>query len=282
MRQFTRNEERITAVASTFRRYGGEALEILESRDPQMKCAESLLLNCGVEDAAELMGMNALLSYMIPVRGEMFWASFMNHSLKACGELSNAEIVESFTKRMNRFGLTAKLRRIKRFEACASINPPPYLDLRSYWDYLKKCFHAEGVEKTLAFSVKMVYYVLKAAGLNPEIPAEIPVPADRRAALITLTSGLVLPAPKSFPELRELGKEVFRKPSLIREVWGMVAKRSSIPPLRLDAAIWLAGRFVEEWSISKAVMKLREALGLGRNYGCVEAVVKELLHALPP
>ncbi|MCD6324578.1 MAG: N-glycosylase/DNA lyase, partial [Desulfurococcales archaeon] len=281
MQRFIRNEGRIRRVAEAFKRHS-KALDILESKDPQMRCAETLVSSCGVETAAQLMGMNALVSYMIPVRGEEFWTSFMEFAVKMCRNRGALEIVEEFTKQHNRFSLTAKLCRIKEFGKCVADNQPPYKDLGEYWKFLRTCLHAEGVEKTIAFSVKMVYYVLKSAGLNPQIPEWIPLPADRRAAAVTLTSGCVLPTPKDLNSLRSLAKDLFRKASLIREVWSSVGEMSGIPPLRLDVAVWLAGRYVGLWSREEALESMREELGLrAQGLRDVENLITELLYVLP-
>ncbi len=278
------DEGRIKAVGEAFSYLGYGGVAAFERRDPQMKAAEALAGRCGPAHTPALLGLNALVSYMLTERGEEFWKTFSGFASEKCMGDDPLSIVMEFTRIFNRFNLKAKLTRLQKVAGCLShANPGVFNDLKEYWLFLTRCLNLEGDEKTLVFSVKMVYYGLKASGKKVTVPTEIPIPVDRRVSIITLTSTMIRPPAATLQAVRKAAGELLRRRKKVASIWDEVARLSGVPPLHLDAPVWLVGRYVSSWSRREALEGLKQ-LGLEEDLGVgkLRRLVDVLLHLLPP
>jgi DNA-(apurinic or apyrimidinic site) lyase len=277
------DEGRVRAVAEAFSHLGRDGVVAFERRDPQMGSAVSLAMKCGPVKASALLGINALVSYMLTERGEEFWDSFSKFASERCSSDPVSVVIE-FTRIFNRFNLKAKLTRLQKVMKCLSYaGMETFTDLEKYWSFLRKCLNLKGDEKTLVFSVKMVYYGLKASGMKVEAPSNVPIPVDRRVSIVTLTSGIIKGSEPTLQGIRKDAAELMRRRRRVTSVWNEVARRSAIPPLHLDAPVWLVGRYVNSWSRRNALEGLKH-IGLDEEIGInkLRRLIDELLYLLPP
>jgi DNA-(apurinic or apyrimidinic site) lyase len=278
------DEGRVRAVAEAFSHLGHDGVVAFERRDPQMRSAELLARRCGPEQAPALLGINALVSYMLTGRGEEFWESFSRFASERCSDSDPVSVVIEFTRTFNRYNLKAKLARLQKVAKCLShVGTEIFTDLEKYWSFLRKCLNLKGDEKTLVFSVKMVYYGLKASDMNVEVPPDIPIPVDRRISIVTLTSGIIRGSELTLQGIRKDAAELMRRRRKVASVWDEVARLSAIPPLHLDAPIWLVGRYVNSWSRGNALEGLKR-IGLEKEVGFnkLRKLIDELLYLVPP
>ncbi|MEM4036048.1 MAG: N-glycosylase/DNA lyase [Fervidicoccaceae archaeon] len=277
--------DRIDVVARAVAELGRGALLALERGDPQFEAISRLAASS--RDPGLFVAMvvaNALVSYKLTSRGEEFWAEF-SLAASSSDASSVAEFFERFLResRANRALLEQKLSRVRAFEssslsALLRARWPEILSseegLRVLWLKLSQLF---GPSKTSAFAVKMAYYAARALGLEPDPPREVPVPVDLRVALVTATSGLV-----AGRHWREVWRELRGgKRELASRAWVAVAERAAIPPLNLDALLWLSADAVRasgfECRASRTSIEAR-LLGLAGASG--GAVARELTLSL--
>lgn len=274
--------ERVRAVAEVFKELGLGGVRVFEDRDPQMLVAREVCGLCGTMCVA-ILTVNAIVSYMLEVRGEEFWQALANHVRgRGCpkdhGEV--VELIKSFTLRYNRRFLNAKLGRLRRLKACPQITDAALRgDLRALWKSIASCLGSDREAKTVVFAVKMAYYGLRASGKHVEAPAEIPIPVDFRVARITYLSQMVdvkAEAPSN------AAQALMRRPQVVRRTWYEVSRLSGIPPLNLDAPIWVIGRYVELGRKSSVVKALRKA-GITNHLeeDVIKHLIGELLYLLP-
>jgi len=105
-------------------------------------------------------------------------------------------------------------------------------DYINLWKITYKILGTKPERKTVVFSIKMAYYGLRALyELVPQLPMEIPIPVDVRIAKITYKAGLI--------EGAKDWQELYRKPTIVINLWNIVANRTGIPPLHLDSLLWM-------------------------------------------
>ena len=277
------SDERISAVAESFKNIGFKGIEAFENFDPQMKYAKELSKKCKALTPI-LLGINGLISYMLNKRGEEFWRLFADFSAERCWSISPVRLVEEFTVKNNSFNLAAKLRRLKKLYGCSSLlESLRTTNLKEYWNLISTCVHAEKSSKTVVFSVKMFYYGLKALGYNIEVPPEIPIPVDRRISLITQTSGIVKSREKmDLKVLRAISKDLMKRRSKVQEAWFKVSRLSGFPPLLLDSPLWIIGGRINlgtKRSVARSLIE--EGLGDVIEYEKIWDLTKELLYYFP-
>ena len=283
-----KDPERITAVSEVFKALGLEKIRKFELLDPQMRVAEKIASACG-ETAAVLLAVNAVVSYMIPFKGEEYWRLFGEFVVRECPDTYReiVRVIEEFTKRHNRLYLDAKLKRIKKLATCRELaHMVTGGDLSKYWRTLAACLDSKPDSKTVVFSVKMAYYGLAALGKGPALPKDAPIPVDRRVAIITVTSGMIKPQGRRITDyavMRQLSVVLLRKARLVKEVWRTVSEYSDIPQLHLDAPVWVIGGYASAGSKS-VVLEMMERDGIADAVGREELwqLIHELLHELPP
>ncbi|RTZ69366.1 MAG: transcriptional regulator [Aquificaceae bacterium] len=214
---------------------------LLETFDRQYKALERLhhaLANN--ELFLKLVVVNALLSYQLPTKGEVYWENFgsffaKNPSLEEFGE---------FLKRYNNRFLNSKLKRLQRvLKAVKKLTKEELIrfckDPKGLLDYLSAQLNQEKTAKTLVFAVKMFIYACRiASGKNITAPFEIEIPLDVR--------------------LRKISESL--------EFWRSLSLKTNIPPLHLDTLIWVTlgadKSFLEKLPIGlkEKVEKLKEVL----------------------
>jgi len=213
----------------------------LEKFDRQYRALENLYNSLRDEGLfLKLVLVNALLSYQLPTKGEIYWENFSRFFAKN----PSPEGFEEFLKRHNNRFLNSKLRRLQKVlrvverltvEELKSFCQNPTLLL----DYLSENLGQEKSAKTLVFAVKMFIYACRiATGGKLVAPFEIEIPLDVR--------------------LRKIA------PSL--EFWRNLSREVNIPPLHLDTLVWVTmgadKRFLEKLppELKEKVVKLKEVL----------------------
>jgi len=237
------NNRRVLEVGLTLRSFGITGAKFFESLDPQMDIARELVLKCS-NNALYLLALNSLVSYSLTMRGEVFWKEFSKYALLRCREIESfydiVKIVKEFTMIYNRYLLSQKIRRLDMIVYCKDIvdyiNNAKLVELRNY---IARCLRSDPDSKTIVFSIKMVYYGLRALGYDYILPFDIPIPVDRRVARISITSGII-----ECESHKPCNIEyVLRYQKMIVKVWNEIGKISLIPPLHIDAIIWYFGGF---------------------------------------
>jgi len=282
---------RIASIGKLFRRLGVGGIKEFELGDPQFIEAQRISELCGKLTPA-LLGINALVAYMLTGKGEDFWHSFSEFSLSKCSGRDPIDLVMEFTKRNNLFNLKAKLRRLAKLRNCPELmDCIGRQDLRRYWAMLAQCLGVSKESKTVVFSVKMVYYGLRAIGADIELPDEAPIPVDRRISFLTASSGLISlndcesSPPQPLQQLKKVSKELMKKPSLVRKVWSNVAQISRISPLHLDAPLWIIGRYSylgRKKKILSEVLKSFAFISKEINSELIKELINELYYLFPP
>ena len=284
------SELRIARVAEAFKEAGGlKFAKAFEEADPQMGAAERL---CSVSGYLTplLLAINACVSYVLAGRGEEYWSSFADFIASAGRKPSNylevTKLVKEFVSESKHHGLAraAKLGRLSKLAGCSALrrfeNPHTEFirDPRSLLRALAECLKSSVHAKTVVFAVKMYYYGVKAcSGIDMVLPKEIKVPVDRRVTYLTYTSGMIEVSGGSSRE--EIIRKLMARAEVVRLVWDKVAELSNIPPLHLDAPLWIIGRYVGlRRSIEDVVDGIDELLGGRVPRKGLELVVKELLY----
>jgi DNA-(apurinic or apyrimidinic site) lyase len=231
------DEGRIEAVAQALSRVPIEAVKVIEFSDPQYKAVKRIALAYGAKSIVAIVA-NALVSYRLPVRGEIYWSNFADYLLSKGRIDSFEEFIESVREfvanRMQGGALIdQKLGRIwKALDALRELymNPLGFTDLTRLLELLASHMKSRGVEKTIVFAVKMAYYFYTALGIEVSNTYDIPLPVDRRVAIITSSSRIL-----HAPVRGIMGR--YRDEAI--EAWGKVSRLSDIPLINMDAIIWL-------------------------------------------
>ena len=261
-------EERISPIAEALRA-SADLIDLLEERDLQYVAVREILSSIGdLKKASFLIAGLASVSYMLTTKGEEHWLAFSSYVAEN-SKLSLNRILTGFIEEgrsLARFR-ASRLKRINRWISALPEFEARFEEFREDLDefrrFVARVLNASMEDKTVVFSVKMFYYALKAADLNVSIPMEIPVPVDRRVALVSLTSGLI-EHPKGLTAANELRN---RYPGLVRKAWGRVCRLAQVPPLRVDTLLWIVGGFLEKskFKYSLAVKLVEEWLRVRLN-----------------
>lgn len=277
------SDARVSSLGTVFRTLGREGCEGFEHVDPQFT-ALSKLRSCGML-STQLAALNGLVSYVLTMRGEEFWALFAGFVVSRCGGLNDfrdcVKLVKEFTVRFNKLGLEAKLRRLDRIAGCEGAFKKLNLgDLEGYVHDISHCLGCSDESKTVVFSAKMAYYTLKSMGIEVNV-SRIPIPVDRRVTSVTLTSGLVSPEAGrvGLDSLEDLTQDLMKHPELVRRAWDLVSRVSGVPALNLDAPLWLIGGYVKLRRASEIITSLR-ALGVTVSEEVLTQLVNELTYVL--
>lgn len=237
--------QRAELLGAILRELGLEVVKKIEEHDPQFR-AVTRVCRCVGGLAPLLSSLNALVSYMLNCRGEEYWHEYAQwaceHAEVLRGEELPAPLLVDFLRssRCNRRLLNAKIRRLKQLASCNEL--AKYLDYRAFTKNpvrfaadMAKCLRSRVYSKTVLFSVKMYYYGVRACRYaDPVLPASLPIPVDSRVFRVAVASGIV--------RLRgEIDFGAYGVRVAVQRAWNIVASMSSIPPLHLDAVIWLVG-----------------------------------------
>ena len=251
----TIDEGRVEAVARALSRVPVKAVKVIEFSDPQYKAVKRIALAYGAKSIVAVVA-NALVSYRLPVRGETYWSNFADFLLSK-GRIDDfEELIESvrefLVSRMQGGTLIdQKLGRIwKARDALRKLytNPLGFTDLTRLLELLASQMKSRGVEKTIVFAVKMAYYFYTALGVEVFNTHNIPLPIDRRVAIITSSSRMLHVSIKSI-------MSKYRDEAV--KAWSRVSSLSGIPPINMDAIIWLPAQNI--------LRLLKRGLGIARE-----------------
>ncbi|ABM80311.1 N-glycosylase/DNA lyase [Hyperthermus butylicus] len=280
------NGLRVRRVGEALAVVSPHALDVIERRDPQYKAISMLAEKYGVEALAVIVA-NALISYRLTLKGEEYWLEFASYFSKAGLPRTAQEIVSAFRgflseSRGNRRLVEQKLLRIRRaaplLEDVAS-DPLRYSDVGLLVEMLARQLRARRHEKTIVFAGKMAYYLFKALNVEVRGLERIPLPVDRRVALITVTSGIADADIST----------IVSRPDAAIEAWSEIAKISSIPAMRLDAVIWLPAAEMEknlrrglEYARDEYARRLVSYSGGSISWPSARKIASEIVYRFPP
>lgn len=236
-----------------------ELLEEAEVVDPQMRAIEEIARRYGRFSAAAFYALAvAAISYQLSARGEVHW--------RLAASYTQSDPVED----LRRFAGTspslrfARSARLSRVEKLAKLWPSFEARVDEYARNLEllrqdvaRSLGAAADSKTVVFAVKMFYYAARSFGLRVNLPREIPLPVDRRVCLISLASGVVEGGPPTLENARRL---LASAPRLVAVAWSDACAPSGVPPLKLDALLWLLGGLYEEGGAPSRAAELAAGL----------------------
>ncbi len=241
------DQARVSRIAEAVRKVGMDAVRAIEENDPQYKALRRLVEGLGDPCLAGFLAVaNALVSYRLSLPGEEYWEEFSEAALRYRWGMGIQGFFEDFLRssKANRLGVEAKLRRIRRL--LGTINPEKICgmcgDLEGLRTLIARALGSKPGSKTIVFAVKMYYYICRITGDEPRIPMGIEIPVDSRIALLAATSGIIVDG-----GWRSIWRRLYREePGLAARAWGMVAQAAGVPPLNLDALLWLPARAARE------------------------------------
>jgi len=287
------NRLRVVKVAKTFKDLGGlDFAKVFEEVDPQMAVARRL---CNVANHLTplLYATNACVSYLLTGRGEEYWSSFAEYVINSGKQVSNylevVELVKEFvsSSRYHVLARAIKLSRLSKLLRCKALKEFEDPNLRfindptTFLRTLTECLGSSKDSKTVLFATKMYYYGVRAClGRDLTLPESTSIPVDRRVAYLAYTSGMVEVGGSGLSK-EEVINSLMRRPKLVRDVWNDVARLSNIPPLHLDAPLWVVGRYVKPGATVEGVVKeVSELVGSRLPTYKIELLVKELLYKI--
>ncbi|RLG87132.1 MAG: hypothetical protein DRO15_05295 [Thermoprotei archaeon] len=283
---FNINYKRIERISSIIRSLGLEFFKSIEIIDPQFNSLSRLCSFCNPKLVPLLGIVNALVSYALNCRGEKYWNEFCSHMALHCNSINNIEsaissVIEFLQiSQCNKLYKEAKVRRLKKLLLCKNIEIVlqkqchEVLAGKLLQKTLAKCLGTEQELKTIVFAVKMYYYGYKAClKTDLVLPMDIPIPVDRRVALITCTANLIDADCKDI-------KTVMKSSDIVRKIWSYIAELSGVPALHLDSFIWIIGKHVNLRRDKPSIVA--SILNELRDFYCedLEKLVKELIFKL--
>ena len=225
-------------------------IDLFEERDIQYIVIKELSNYYNVKKLSIIVVGIALVSYLLSTRGENHWIYFKKYALKNY-RYDVDEILLKFVENspsMLRFK-DKKIRRIHRY--IDRVIPLLERDfniysrnLLSFRNMLAKNMETNLMGKTISFSIKMFYYVLKAYNILINIPMSIPIPVDYRVCIFSILSKVF----KNNVDMNNVGlyARILREryASEIRRIWNYICSRINVPPLRLDTFIWTTVKYI--------------------------------------
>ena len=237
---------RVRSVADALSLVDEKAVDVIETSDPQYEALAKLSRVYG-EKAVFFAVANAMVSYRLTMTGEEYWTCYAN-TLLAYAPTPPASFDEAFelvtrfllTCKGSRMMLSQKMKRLTRARRALQRiydNPLLYRDLLKIISELASSLGGKGDEKTIVFAAKMAYYVYRSLGIDAINKEKVPVPLDRRMALLTSTSRMLRCSVATI---------MTRCRSGAVEAWRLVAQASGLPSLHLDAVVWLPAQRIEK------------------------------------
>ncbi|MET1102254.1 MAG: N-glycosylase/DNA lyase [Pyrodictiaceae archaeon] len=275
---------RISRLAEALREISPHAVKAMVEKDPQYKAVRRIAERHGSLSVA-LVVANALVSYRLTARGEDYWTEYARY-LEA-REVKDDIVMtvidflyKSKGNRLLRDQKTKRLRRIAGLLKDIARRPLGYRDLSFLLEALSRALSARGYEKTLAFAAKMAYYAYRSLGVDVEGKWLVPIPVDRRIALLTATSGILEGASPS---------SLLSRPRLVVEAWSSVSRLSGIAMIDLDTLLWLPMKGADELLSRGLLARARDVYasmlvsytGGLVSWAAASRVSAELLHRLP-
>lgn len=262
---------RIDAVAEVLRRVGVDRILELETRDPQYIALKELASVKGCEEAFLIALANALVSYRLAGYGEDYWEEVSSFFRRNHGIIE--ELFIEFLRihsRFNRFAVEAKISRLKKFFNSKLYEllvqePSRYCsNLYGLVQEVSKIYRQPVNAKTIVFAAKMYSYVCRICLGEYVLEHRVDIPVDRRVALFTLTSGMVIPVGSRLTKTSlalHIRSLMARHRDLVVRVWRIVSMKTGIPPLQLDTIIWLASRYINTMDEKAFIRVMEERYG---------------------
>lgn len=233
-------------------------LDLLEDKDVQFSVVREIVDICpDVVTAAVIILGVSLVSYQLSRKGEEHWKWLLSlirkstpSGLDDAFRMLKLFVMQSPSLMRLRRSRLGRIDRFIRSFVPAYVNKFPFIwqDLHSIWLLLSREMSSPRDSKTIVFAIKMYYYVLKALEVYINPPMEIPIPADYRVCLVSLTSGIVsaYPRPTGPKEYRSLARLLkAKKQGLVRSVWADICGCVNVPPLRIDSLLWIFGGIID-------------------------------------
>ncbi|WP_456435239.1 N-glycosylase/DNA lyase [Thermovibrio ammonificans] len=187
---------------------------LIEEYDRQFRALKRLYASMNDPELfLKLVVLNALLSYQLSMRGEEYWEKFSDFFSSGRG----LEEFPEFLRLYNRRFIGAKLKRFEKALRCVEELfkegvEPLAEDLSAFVGRLATCMGQKESAKTVVFAAKMFLYGYRVAfGREPHGIEGVEIPLDSRLSKL-------LPSVKGWRELAEV---------------------VGIPPVHLDAVIWV-------------------------------------------
>lgn len=225
-------------------------LDLFEEKDIQYIVVKELSSLYDVKKLSIIVVGVALVSYLLSTKGERHWIYFKNLALKnyTC---SFDQILLKFLEKSPSM-LRFKDKRIKRMQRYIDRVIPLFRknfsiyseNLLSFRDTLAKSMETGFTSKTISFSIKMFYYVLKSYNIPVNIPMSIPIPVDYRVCIFSILSGIF----KNNVEKNKIGLQARilrgKYAKDVRKMWNHICLKINVPPLRLDTFIWTTVKYI--------------------------------------
>ncbi len=233
--------ERVEAVASVLRLVPLEALDAAEANDPQFAAVARIAGKHGGR-AVAIVVANALVSYRLPKHGEDYWMDYARFWVERGTPSTVDELVEAVKLFLREERVPVYEQKASRLERARPLldallaRPLEFRDVRMVYHGALRALSRGRYQKTAAFAAKMAYYAFKALDVAVGGLGDIPVPLDRRFAVLTASSGII-------PEHPDVIYSRLR--GVAERAWWEVSRLSGIPPARLDTLLWLPSRSVE-------------------------------------
>ncbi len=221
-----------------------EAIDVAEVSDPQFTAVKRIAGRHG-EATVAIVVANALVSYRLNMHGEEYWLKYSEWWISRSTPVSSIEVVEAIAEFLRVYRVPLYQQKLKRLERAKRIidvllkEPFAYIDVsKLYRDTAREVGRAGPgrYQKTAAFAAKMAYYAYRALDISVEGLWGIPIPLDKRFALLTATSGIIPVHPDIV---------YTRHRDAAEEAWRRIAELSGHPPVRLDTLLWLPARSIE-------------------------------------
>lgn len=279
------NRDRVYKIAEVFRDLGINGVKRFEDIDQQYLAIKHALERCSQSTVIRTFYANALIAYKLRVLGEIFWKAFADHVISNCHSNDSNDLefviklVEDFTYRFNNYLAEQKIRRLRRIANCNKLWSLLYTG--RYVDLAKetaRCLKTSVDAKTIVFSIKILYFVHRAQGLDIILPSELPIPVDRRVAYITYMSKLI-DITNSY-ENKYLTDLLLKNSKTIKKVWSAIASETDIPPLHIDSVLWYFGKYTNIKNINEVLMKIDDTLYELLGEDLIQKLVKELFYRL--
>lgn len=276
------NTQRIYKIAHLFYQLGMKGVEIFEEIDPQYQVIKQVLKYCDSKIVTLAFYFNSLIAYRLKMMSEEFWKIFALFLIQQCKDIEELndliELIKVFTQKFNKYLYKQKIKRLERLKQCKDILTT--IDKGDYLLLAKKtanCLRSSVEAKTVVFSTKIVYYVLKAQNINTTLPFELPIPVDKRVTFVSYMSGLI-EIPTHYINVA-VGL-LLRNANIVREAWKRISILSRIPSLHIDAVLWYFGKFYKVKSVEEVVMNVDDVLYQALGKKVVESLVRELFYRL--
>lgn len=261
----------------------------LELCDPQFKAVKRLCSVCYPYTAPLLASLNALVSYRLNCRGEEYWREFADFTIDYCksktiNTLSECVkvIIEFLSKsQCNTLFRRSKINRLLSVIRHGDVDAVYVWRLFSknpenYRVWLSKRLNANPNAKTIVFAIKMYYYGCRAC-LDADLilPYSIPIPVDKRIALISYTSRVI----SCTHNCSNPVNTILKRPGIVRRVWSSIAELCRVPPLHLDCLLWTIGGYVSKSKhvdVNRVVEELLRHVGVEYKSKVIP-IIQELL-----